>query len=264
MLEKLKRIADYARCAVDLGPTASDKWDLFLRLTKNVRAQFKLASYHPHTIYSTHTRYGTFHFRDNFGDITNLFKLIYQNEYRFRNLSGEGAIVDVGANIGLTAGWFAFHNPGRKIYCFEPLADNVRLIRLNCPSANVRHAAVGSAPGQLTLRVDPDNIMASSIPNPWVTKEVTFEVTTLDRFAEEETVESIALLKIDAEVMEDEILRGASDVLKRTRNIVLETHGRLKHDSVREFLRRSGFGIDSEVFDGGTGLLFASRAVSPA
>lgn len=264
MLGKIKRIADYARCAIDLGPAVGDKWNLFLRLTKNVRAQFGLASYHPHDIYSARTRYGTFHFRDNFGDITNLFKLIYQNEYRFRKLSDEGAIVDVGANIGLTAGWFAFHNPGRKIYCFEPLADNVGLIRLNCPSAKVRQAAAGSEPGRLTLRVDPDNIMASSIPNPWVTHEVTFDVTTLDRFADEEQVGLIALLKIDAEGMEDEILRGAPGVLKRTRNIVLETHGRKKHDTVREFLRQSGFGIDSESFDGGTGLLFASQTVSAA
>lgn len=262
MLEKLKRIADYARCAADLGPTASDKWDLFLRLTKNVRVQFGLANYHPHDIYAAHTRYGTFHFRDNFGDITNLFKLIYQNEYQFRELTDEGAIVDVGANIGLTAGWFAYHNPGRKIYCFEPLADNVGLIRLNCPAATVRQTAVGSKPGHLTLRVDPDKIMASSIPNPWVTHEVTFDVTTLDQFAGEEPVGLIALLKIDAEGMEDQILQGAGTVLRRTRNIVLETHGRQKHDTVREFLRQHGFGIDKESFDGGTGLLFASQTVS--
>lgn len=260
MLAPIKRIADYARCAAALGLDATGKWNLFLRLTKNIRARLGLARYHPAEVYALPTRYGTFHFRDNFGDITNLFKLVYQNEYRWRELPGEGVIVDVGANIGLTAGWFAFHNPGRKIYCFEPLADNVRLIGLNCPSAKVWQGAAGSQPGQCTLRVDPDNIMASSIPNPWVTREITFEVTTLDQFAEREGIGAIALLKIDAEGMEDQILQGGGNVLEKTRQVVLETHGQRKHDTVREFLRSRGFGIDSESFDGATGLLFASRA----
>jgi len=259
MLEKIKRVADYARCAAALGITAPDKWDLFWRQTKNVRAQFGLAKYHPDALYQVRTRYGTFHFRDNFGDITNLFKLIYQGEYRFRTLGEEGVILDVGANIGLTAGWFAHHNPDRPIYCFEPLADNVKLIRLNCPSATIQQAAVGAKPGRMTLKVDPDNIMASSIPNPWVTHEVSFAVTTLDRFAAEHSLGWIALLKIAAEGMEDEILNGARDTLRRTHNVVLETHGRQKHEAVSGFLQSNDFQIDSESFSDTTGLLFASR-----
>jgi len=259
MLEKIKRVIEYARCAAALGVTVSDKCDLFWRQMKNVRVQFGMTQYDPDSRYKVRTKYGVFHFRDNFGDITNLFKLIYQGEYRFRTLDAEGVILDVGANIGLTAGWFAHHNPDRPIYCFEPLADNVTLIRLNCPSATIQQAAVGAKAGRMTLKVDPDNIMASSIPNPWVTHEVSFEVTTLDQFTAEHSLGSVALLKIDAEGMEDEILDGARHTLRRTHNVVLETHGRQKHETVSNFLRNNGFQIDSESFSDTTGLLFASR-----
>lgn len=259
MLWHIKRLADYIRCAAALGPTPAAKWAILWRLTKNLRVRLKLASYHPKSLYWLDTTYGRLAFRDNFGDITNLFKLIYQQEYRVRELAHPGVILDVGANIGMAAVWFAHDNPSRPIFCFEPLPANAELIRLNCPGAEVLRAAVGAQSGAVTLQVDPDSIMASSIPCRWQTAGATFDVMTLDGFAESRGIDQVALLKIDAEGMEIDIFRGAEKLLRRTGQVVLETHGRARHDEAITILRAAGFTIHSEQFAGSTGALVASR-----
>jgi FkbM family methyltransferase len=225
-----------------------------------------LASYHPSEIYSLDTVFGRLHFRDNFGDITNIVKLLYQGEYKIRALAQQGAIFDVGANIGLAAVWFAHFNPAHRIFCFEPLPENVALIRMNCPRAYVEQVALGAQPGTVKLKVDSHGVMASKIPSPsgaivdriGSLGEIEFTITTVDAFAESHKVNRVALLKIDAEGMEDEILQGAAQVLHRTSQIVLETHGRHRHDWVVDFLKGKGFAIDSASFVGSTGVLFAS------
>jgi FkbM family methyltransferase len=210
-------------------------------------------------VYSLRTIYGSLYFRDNFGDITNLVDLFYRQTYRVQKLSQEGAILDVGANIGLAAAWFAYHNPDRTVYCFEPLATSAALIRLNCHSARVEQVAVGAQKGQVKLRVDQSGVMASRLPFRWETHEEEFDVIALDGFAQSEGLEQVALLKVDVEGMEVEILRGSQETLKRTHQVVMETHSRSLHDEAIGYLQRGGLHIDSERFGRMTGLVFASR-----
>ena len=58
--------------------------------------------------------------------------------------------------------------------------------------------------------------------------------------------------------MEFEILQGCQETLKKTCQVVMETHSRRLHDETIEYLRRAEFRIDSEEFVGTTGLVFAS------
>lgn len=259
MWEQFNRLRNFALCASALGTSPRAKWSIFWRQTKNVRARLKFAAYHPDQVYALDTTYGRLHFRDNFGDITNLLKLLYQAEYRYRRLPQEGVILDIGANIGMAAAWFAHYNPDRKIYCFEPLADNAALIRLNCPGAEVQQVAVGKTRGRMTLRVDRHNIMASSIPCRWETRDVEFDVIPLDELTAARGIDRIALIKMDAEGMEEEILQTSRATLARTHQIVMETHGRERHEAVIRLLISEGFAIDSESFGETTGLLFAAR-----
>jgi hypothetical protein len=67
------------------------------------------------------------------------------------------------------------------------------------------------------------------------------------------------MLKMDAEGMEVEILRGARQLLTRTGQIVMETHGQARHDGALTLLREAGFGIDENRFEGSTGVLAGSR-----
>jgi len=253
------RLKDYLSCALALGAGPASKFSIFWKQTKNVRVRLGLAKYHPDEIYTLDTIYGKLHFRDNFGDITNLVPLLYHGEYRLRKLSGQGAILDAGANIGLAAVWFAYHNRDRAIYCFEPLASNTRMIRLNCPTAHVEQVALGQEAGAIQLRVDPSGVMASAIPCQWETEDSRFEVRSLDIICEENRIEEIALLKLDVEGMEMDVLKGAQATLSSTHQVVLETHSSELHREVIAYLQEAGFRIDLDQFYESTGLLMATR-----
>lgn len=259
MQSGLSKLADFVLCANALGQTLGEKWEILWRQTKNIRVRVGLARYHPDSIYELSTRYGTLFLRDNFGDITNLPDLFYRNVYRCRRLRADGVILDIGANIGLFSAWAAFHNPGRKIYCFEPLASNARLIPLNCPTASVLRKGLGRQPARLKLRVDPHGVMASSISTPWPTHEQEVEVVPLDEWAQEHGIEQIAFMKLDAEGMEIEILAGARETLCHTRHVAMETHSPELHRQCVQLLRHAGFVLEAEEFVHNTGLLFATR-----
>jgi FkbM family methyltransferase len=256
------KVGEFWRCAWNLGEDASASLAIFWRETKNVRARLGLARHHPDRVYTLRIRGGPLHFRDNFGDITNLPNLFHRRVYEPPSHVGEGAILDVGANIGLAAAWFSREYPGRPIHCFEPLEENARMAKLNCPVATVNTVAVGSQPGTVELRVDRDAVMASTIPWERAVSTRSLSVMTLDEYARSNGIDRVAFLKIDTEGMELDVLDGARNVLSMTAVAALETHGRDRHDGTLARLRGAGLGIDHEDYDGHTGMVFASRPAS--
>jgi FkbM family methyltransferase len=228
---------------------------------KNARVQLRLDHYDPQRTYSLSTSYGQIFLRDNFGDVTNLPDIFWRQVYRVRSLARDGAIVDIGANIGLAAAWLTRTYPGRPIYCFEPVGSNAAMIGLNCPSAEVVPAAVGSQSGQIRLGVDPDGVMASRIPCPWETTDEDFDVVILDEFVASRGIDRIALMKIDVEGMECDVLDGAQQALVLTDRIVLETHGRVQHQGVLDRLRGGHFSIEEERFWDTTGMVTAVKSL---
>lgn len=258
-MKTASRLLEFASCAWNLGDTLGRKSALFWRQTKNVRVRAGLASYHPQDVYTLATRYGTVHLRDNFGDVTNLPDLFHRNVYRISAFPGEGAVLDIGANIGLVAALVAWHNPQKAIHCFEPLPTNVRMIRLNCPAARIEQACVGSRPSTLRLRVDPDGVMATSIDTQWKTEEMEFPVIRLDDYAAQHGIRDVAFLKMDTEGMELDVMDGAKETLRRTARVAMETHGPERHRDSIARLRDAGFSIAEEYTTGSTGFVLASR-----
>jgi len=256
----LTQFKDYVLCAGTLASTKQDALSIFWQETKNFRVRMKVAKHHPQKIYSINTLFGKLYFRDNFGDITNLVNLLYRQEYRIKNLQAPGVILDAGANIGMAAVWFNYYNPDRDFFCFEPLAANTEMIRLNCPRAKIFQTALGSRETNINLRVDANQVMASAVPCAWDTKDQQFPVTTLDAIGQQENWKEIALLKMDVEGMEVEIFQGASETLTNTHHVIVETHTAELHQQTVKILTHAGFKIDSENRKQNTGLLFASRS----
>jgi len=253
------RLIEFWRCASSVGADPVAALSILWRETKNVRVRLGLAKHSPDRVYMLRTRGGPLHFRDNFGDITNLPNLFYREVYRAPRDPGPGVVLDVGANIGLAAAWYERNYPGRPIHCFEPLEENARMARLNCRSALVNNVAIGARPGTVELRVDRDAVMASTIAWDRAVSTRTLEVVTLDDYVRDHDIDRVAVLKIDTEGMELDVLDGAISTLAITGLVAMETHGRDRHTGTLERLRRAGFGIDREAFDGETGMVFASK-----
>jgi FkbM family methyltransferase len=258
-MKSFRKIADFTGCAWTLGTDLPARSALLWRQTKNLRVRLGLARHRPGECFSVRTIFGELHFRDNFGDITNLTKLLYGREYLLPRRPVSGAVLDVGSNIGMAAVWFRSLLPNEPIHCFEPLLENATMTRLNCPEAVVHQVAVGAGPGILTLDVDEDAVMASSIPWDRSAERREVPVVSLDGLVHEHGLERIAVLKIDAEGMELEVLSGAAETLRRTDQVVLETHGLERHDATVELLRQAGFTVHREEYGQATGLVFGAR-----
>ncbi len=255
----LAKLVEFWTCARAVGSSPRASWTIFWFETKNLRVRLGVAAHRPDHVYTLDTTYGRLHLRDNFGDITNLPDLLHRGVYRPVAAVGGGAILDVGANIGLAAAWFRAQYPGREIHCFEPLEENARLIPLNCPGAHMRCVAVGRAPGSVELSVDVNGVMASAIPYARAATRRALEVVTLDDHVRAHAIDRVALLKIDTEGMELDVLAGAANTLSITDAVAMETHGAHRHGESIEVLSSAGLTIDRAEFDGDTGLVLASR-----
>lgn len=142
--------------------------------------------------------------------------------------------VDVGANIGLYTLLFSkLVGPEGRVHSFEPAPENVRRLRVNlllnaADNVDAHQAAVFSRPGALTLNLfDPrlgawHSLGRPELPNPFEPGEtiaptgtVEVEAVTLDDYAASNGLDRIALLKIDVEGAEPDVIGGATALLER-------------------------------------------------
>jgi FkbM family methyltransferase len=150
-----------------------------------------------------------------------------------------GLMFDVGADIGTFAAFFckvSHHNA----VCFEPVPHSQRLIEKTAKLNGLRDrievipTALGDKIGAVIMHHDkstgfayPQNYRLSDASG--VTK-ISAQVTTIDA-VRSSAKGNLALVKIDVEGMEDEVLRGAAKTLDQERPVVLlEVH----HDYLRQ------------------------------
>lgn len=193
----------------------------------------------------------------------------------------EGDVVlDVGANVGVAAVFFALHCGAGAVHCFEPVGPIVEVLRANVRGldACVVHpyglAAVEGAatitfyPGSAAmsgLHADPAedralvrtvllNVGASEreaedqLAGRWEAQELECELRTLSGFLREQGLERVDLLKVDVEKAELEVLAGIDDEhWPLIRQAVIEVHdvgGRCAE--IAAALAASGFDVHTE------------------
>ncbi|MDX2307664.1 MAG: FkbM family methyltransferase [Hyphomicrobium sp.] len=149
-------------------------------------------------------------------------------------------IVDAGANIGLTALYFASRYPNARILAIEPNADNFELLKGNT-AREPRIAAVEAGVTPLPRQ----KLFIGNTGPAWSYRSNSagqgLEVrgASLSELMADHGFETIDLLKIDIEGAEREIFAKA-DFLDRTGTIVAELHGRYDIDAFNRHLARSG------------------------
>lgn len=153
-----------------------------------------------------------------------------------------GTALDVGAHTGSYTVFFgALVGPAGRVFAFEPLPDNIdaleRTIALNglenvvrvepialsdvAGTADLFHYVPGENPE--TQRYEHESSMLYSLVRTagYEATSVTVPVVTLDRWAEDNHVETVDFIKIDAEGAEARILSGGSRLIARSPRVAL-------------------------------------------
>jgi FkbM family methyltransferase len=173
----------------------------------------------------------------------------------FRLLESGDRAIDVGANVGYMTSIMARRvGPQGSVLSFEPqpeiaaiLRDNVE--RWRCPDeavgeVTVYEVALSNEPGQRSLRIpqdtDANHERASLRELQGEGYSVPVKAARLDEVLERGS--EIALLKIDAERHELEVLLGATESLPSVRTLILEEHEEPPTDVTR-MLSARGFDL---------------------
>jgi len=130
-------------------------------------------------------------------------------------------VFDVGAHHGQSAEQFLRWFPGARVYCFEPVAESLALLRERLAGeSRVRcfQLALGARSGEAAIRRDgtPDSYSIEELPEPaQAGSGDVVAVETVDRFSAREGIARIGLLKVDTEGHDLAVLEGAEGLLAR-------------------------------------------------
>jgi FkbM family methyltransferase len=150
---------------------------------------------------------------------------IAEQEFLTRFAFREGAIIDIGANLGLFSLVARTVMPQRRIVAFEPAPSTFRALSANVArngASNIecRQAAVSDRDGTVSFVLRENARANSSIAAPGAaTGAATVDVPclTLDSFTSEAGIDRIGLLKVDVEGFEAAVFAGANRVLSTVR-----------------------------------------------
>lgn len=194
---------------------------------------------------------------------------------------GEGDVVlDVGANVGVAAAFFASQCGASLVHSFEPVGPLCELLRENVkelPACVVHEQGLAAAPGRVPityypgasamsgLYADPERdraLVRTALLNAGFSSEeakerlegryepqpLMCELRTLSSFLREEGLERVDLLKVDVERAELDVLAGIEEGdWPKIEQIVMEVHdegGRCA--AVASALGSRGFGVAVE------------------
>jgi len=133
-------------------------------------------------------------------------------------------VIDVGANIGEVGMYYALVK-GREVdyHAFEPMRKERQCCELNNPGAKVYPQALWKENGKVTFYQERGGRDDSSLIEPVrYDSKAEVETLTLESFCEQQGIDKIKVLKLEAEGAEPEVLMGAQGVLERIEYIAAD------------------------------------------
>jgi len=200
----------------------------------------------------------------------NLFPLSYKRKYfqnidslnweniKNRNIENEllliqffldsnSSFIDVGANLGQ----YIYKADGivsrNNIFAFEPHpALNKRLSKL-FPGINLSQDALSDSEGNTQFKIPYFNNREIHTRGTLKTEHIEVDetysvlidvhISTLDKFAEVNKIEKITLVKIDVEGAEFDVIKGASDMIKKFQPVfIIEIEQRHHQSNIMDFI----------------------------
>lgn len=143
-------------------------------------------------------------------------------------------IIDVGGFIGDSA-LVLSEMTKRNVHVFEPVESNLEMIeetrKLNQIKLSVTNMAVSDKEGIIPFSIDKDNSTCSDreINNRLYEKKIDVRTVSIDVYVEKNDL-CIGLIKIHAEGMEQEVIKGASKVIREQSPVIIVEIGHTESD----------------------------------
>ena len=162
-------------------------------------------------------------------------------------LDSNSSFIDVGANLGQ----YIYKADGivsrNNIFAFEPHpALNKRLSKL-FPGINLSQDALSDSEGNTQFKIPYFNNREIHTRGTLKTEHIEVDetnsvlidvhISTLDKFAEVNKIEKITLVKIDVEGAECDVIKGASDMIKKFQPVfIIEIEQRHHQSNIMDFI----------------------------
>jgi FkbM family methyltransferase len=134
-------------------------------------------------------------------------------------------IIDCGANIGLSARYFAEEFPGALVVAIEPDASNFKMAVRNCEHLSnvvIKNCAIGSKKGFVKIaNQDADSNAFTTIRE---NSDQGIEIVTVPEILSDYDGHQLFLAKIDIEGFESDLFQQETDWVKSAAIIIIELH----------------------------------------
>lgn len=151
-------------------------------------------------------------------------------------------VLDLGANVGLTARWMGAYWPDAKVVCVEPERGNATVLRHNVATmedaATVVEACVGAYERTVDLVTTTGEHGFAMTPSSG--GELSSAVVTMEQVLIAGAIETIDVLKCDIEGAERELFSDCRDWIRRVEVAVVECHGGFSGDELVDLLAING------------------------
>lgn len=186
----------------------------------------------------------------------------------FLPLDPEETVIDIGGNIGLFS-LYAVGCGANKVFCYEPLPENVEIIKRNLRengicSVVVEPMAVTDKKGSPRLYLtdkDSGNLVFSFNSQGKLSRYLMVESISLKEILGRHKLKKVDFLKIDCEGGEGLIVRSTPDaVWRKIRKISLEYHDNvspLHHKEIAARFLKMGFEVSCRAESSCFGYLYA-------
>lgn len=176
---------------------------------------------------------------------------------------GDGEVVEVGVNVGITARWWLAQGDRVRVVGVDMMSEALDYTRARLAENGAAargtfvSGAVGSSAGSMEVAFDDPLEGTNNLDANTGTKKRVVTINTLDAWLAGVSVNNPLLLKLDIEGHAGAALEGAHGLLSRVPWVVIETHHPEELSSCARQL--SGHGFSLKHFHGRT--MWWSRAV---
>lgn len=171
--------------------------------------------------------------RSNTPDLIVAINGLFQMEYENIRCANPRTIIDVGANIGTSAIYFAKKYPDARIYAVEPENGNFEMLTKNIVNYEnitpVKAAIWGSADKRVIKNRDTGHwgYTISDTQNSATSTSQEIDCVTISDLMREHQINKIDILKMDIEGGEKDVLENSSEWIHSVDVMTVELHDRI-------------------------------------